>query len=130
MDGSSPQMERQKEIVYGIFDELGAGKIPVLEVVNKIDISDNSKVHNDIGNRLSVSAVTGEGIPELINKIEQAAEGIRMKAEVHVPYERGALISYIHENTEVLSMEYENEYINFKLKLTKRSHAKILSELS
>ncbi len=129
MDGSSPQMERQKDIVYGILEELGAGRIPVIEVVNKLDISDDPKKHKAVGDRVPISALTGEGIPELIKRIEIAAEGTRTTSEFHVPYGMGALISYIHENTDVLSKEYENEYINFKLRLTKKSHAKILSDL-
>ena len=130
MDGSSPQMERQKDIVYGILDELGAGNIPVLEVVNKMDISGDPKIHSAIGSRIPISALTGEGIPELIRRVEIAAEGARTTAEVHVPYDMGALISYIHENTDILSKDYENEYICFKLKLTKKSHVKILSDLN
>jgi len=130
MDGSSPQMEKQKDIVYSLFEELGAGEIPVLEVVNKTDISGVTDIHKAVGGRLPISALTGYGIPELIQKIELAAEGARMTVDVNVPYDRGSLISYIHENTDVILKEYESEFISFKLRLTKKSHSKILSELN
>lgn len=130
MDGSSPQMERQKDIVYGILEELGAGEIPVLEVVNKTDLSGVTGIHKEVGDRIPISALTGYGIQELLQKIEIAAEGVRTTAEFAVPYNMGALISYIHENTDILTKEYENDAIKFHLRLTKKSHAKILSELS
>lgn len=130
MDGSSPQMETQKDIVYSILEELGAGGIPVLEVVNKTDILGITEIHKAVGKRLPISALTGDGLPELIEKIEIAAEGARMTVEVNVPYNLGALISYIHENTDVITKEYESEFISFKLRLTKKSHSKILSELT
>ena len=130
MDGSSPKMEKQKEIVYEILNELGAGEIPVLEVVNKTDISGVTDIHKAVGNRMPISALTGYGIPELLEKLEIAAEGARITADINVPYNMGALISYIHENTDVISKEYESEFISFKLRLTKKSHSKILSELN
>ncbi len=130
MDGSSPKMENQKEIVYEILNELGAGEIPVLEVVNKIDLTDNTDIYRDIGNRFPISALTGDGIPELLEKLEVAAEGARITVDINVPYDKGALISYIHENTDVISKEYESEFISFKLRLTKKSLSKIKSELN
>lgn len=129
MDGSSPQMERQKEIVYSILNELGASEIPVLEVVNKTDISGKADIHKSIKNRIPISALTGEGIPELIKKLEIAAEGIRKTARIKVPYDMGSLIAYIRANTEILEEEYEENFICFKLRMTKRSHLKIMSQL-
>ncbi len=41
MDGSSPKMDAEKDIVDEILDELGAGGIPVIEVMNKMDLNED-----------------------------------------------------------------------------------------
>ena len=126
MDGSSPRMDAEKDIVDEILGELGAGGIPVIEVVNKIDIAGG--LYTNSGNsdrRFYISALTGEGIPELVKRMEIAAEGSRRVAEVNIGYDQGRLISYIHENTEVLEKEYLEDSIRFKLRLTAGSLDKI-----
>ncbi|HPJ21410.1 MAG TPA: GTPase HflX [Clostridia bacterium] len=126
MDGSSPRMDAEKDIVDEILGELGAGGIPVIEVVNKIDLAGG--LYTNSGNsdrRFYISALTGEGIPELVKRMEIAAEGSRRIAEVNIGYDQGRLISYIHENTEVLEKEYLEDSIRFKLRLTAGSLDKI-----
>jgi len=126
MDGSSPRMDAEKDIVDEILGELGAGGIPVIEVVNKIDLAGG--LYTNSGNsdrRFYISALTGEGIPELVKRMEIAAEGSRRIAEVNIGYDQGRLISFIHENTEVLEKEYLEDSIRFKLRLTAGSLDKI-----
>ncbi len=76
MDGSSSSMESQKDTVYKILNELGAGKIPVIEAVNKMDLVEDRDVsYGNSGERIYISALTGEGVDVLIQQIEAAAEG-------------------------------------------------------
>jgi GTP-binding protein HflX len=131
MDGSSPKMDAEKDIVDEILKELGAGGIPVIEVVNKTDLM--PELYNGVKNfnrRFYISALTGEGIPELVSKIEEEAEGNRYIKEFNVGYEMGRLISYIHSNTEVLEKEYLDDAIRFKLKLTEKNIQTITKDLN
>lgn len=126
MDGSNSDMERQKEIVYEIMNELNAGGLPVIEVINKKDIAlkENLRMKSKREN-VRISALTGEGIDELIKKIEVIAEGLRIIKSFDVPYTMGKLISYIHGSTEILEKKYNENSIHFKLRLTKKSLSKI-----
>ena len=130
MDGSSPKMDAEKDIVYEILGELGAGGIPVIEVINKIDLNEekySGAINSD--RTFYISALTGKGIENLIEQLEIESEGNRIITEVNVAYNLGRLISYIHENTEVLEKEYLAESIRFKLRLTTGSQEIILSDL-
>ncbi|MBN2557832.1 MAG: GTPase HflX [Clostridia bacterium] len=130
LDGKSPDMDRQKDIVYKIFNEIGAGQIPVIEVVNKIDAA-GGRFGDAVNSRerIYISALTGQGTGELIKAIELAAEGLRVSSMVDVPYNMGRLISYIHDNTDIITKEYMDDFIRFELKLTKKSLSRIHSEL-
>lgn len=131
MDGSSSAMENEKDIVTNILNELGAGGIPVIEVINKTDIAKETYLGATNSRRkFYISALTGFGIEPLIEKIEAEAEGVRKVTEVNVGYDKGRLISYIHDNTEVLEMEYLDELIRFKLRLTSGSLDMINKELN
>jgi len=130
MDGSSPRMETEKDIVLDILEELGAGGIPVIEIINKTDLAEDkyaSKKGTD--RKFYISALTGDGIDRLIERIEAEAEGVRRIVEIEVGYDMGKLISYIHDNTEVLEKEYLNDCIRFKLKLTSGSLETIKSNI-
>lgn len=130
IDGSSDTMESQKEIVYQILDELGAGRIPIIEAVNKMDlVEDRDILHTNSGSRIYMSAITGEGIDFLIQQIEIKAEGERIIRNIDIAHDKGRIISYIHENTDILEKEYGEEFIHFKLHLTKKSFAYILNSI-
>lgn len=126
MDGSSPAMESQRQTVYKTLLELGAEGIPVIEAVNKIDlVEDSVPGTRDTESTVYISALTGEGMETLVRKIEAKAAGARIVRNLEIPYDKGRLISYIHENTDILEKEYCETAIHFKLRLTKNSLAHI-----
>jgi GTP-binding protein HflX len=53
-----------------------------------------------------VSAQTGEGIPEALQAIEADLPRPQVEVAVLLPYDRGDLLSRVHENGEVLSVEH------------------------
>jgi len=61
IDASNPDWQRQKKAVESTLDELGLGEKPVLAVYNKAD-----RTQRDVPrDAFAVSALTGDGIPEL-----------------------------------------------------------------
>lgn len=130
MDGSSENMLWEADIVEEILGELGAGEIPTIQVINKTDLTgDKYKSAGNTDKRFYISALTGRGIDQLIKRIEAIAEGNKRIEEVNVGYTMGRLISYIHDNTEVLEKEYLEKSIRFKLKLTDKNLETISKEL-
>ena len=73
IDASSPDRERQIAAVRAVLGEMEAGRVPMLEVFNKVDRLDpaeRARVTALYPSGLSVSALTGEGREELIGAVE------------------------------------------------------------
>jgi GTP-binding protein HflX len=73
IDASSLDRERHMEAVRDVLLEVGAGKLPVIEVFNKCDLLDpaeRARVHSLYPGALCVSALQGEGRDELIAAME------------------------------------------------------------
>jgi GTP-binding protein HflX len=109
VDGSHPDPESQLAAVRGVFAEIGASAIPEVVVINKADIADPlvlGRLQRREKHCVLVSALTGSGLPELLDLLE--AEVPRLDALVHVvlPYSEGSLVSRVHSEGEVLAEEH------------------------
>jgi GTPase len=86
--------------VDAVLEEIGAGDKPRLLVLNKADLLDEGARH-EAGLRhadaLLVSALTGEGLDELRERIETAFEDTLAEVELLVPYAEGARLHELHE---------------------------------
>jgi GTPase len=73
VDASSPDRERQMDAVRAVLDEVGASKVPTLEVFNKCDrleAGERARLDALYPGGLTVSALTGEGRDDLIAAME------------------------------------------------------------
>jgi len=77
VDVSHPRFEEQMDVVERVLEEIGAGDVPVVVVLNKIDRLDGrdglGHVAGRHGDAACVSALTGEGIARLRERIVMAA---------------------------------------------------------
>ncbi len=105
-DGSSRDLFPQMEAVKEVLGQIGAGDIPNILVVNKIDAAEELP---PIKGAVYVSAKTGRGMEELQKRIVEALKDMRSEASVFVPYSRGEVLAYIHAKGKILSTEHLNE---------------------
>ncbi|MCR5040495.1 MAG: GTPase HflX [Clostridia bacterium] len=68
-DNSSPLCEQELEQSEKVLEELGASDIPVLTVYNKCDLSPNVYAFPMRKNSVRISALTGEGLDGMLEKI-------------------------------------------------------------
>ena len=112
VDGSDAEPEAQIAAVRGVLAEIGAGQVPELVVVNKIDAA-NPVVLQALRARepgsISVSATTGAGLAALRDAIEAALPRLDTQVRVIVPYERGDLLARAHADGEVLRAEHGSD---------------------
>ena len=109
VDGSDADPQAQLAAVRGVLAETGAGKVPELVVINKIDAADpvalKALLLRERGAVL-VSAKTGEGLAELREAIEEALPERDRAVRVSVPYSRGDLVARAHAAGEVTRVEH------------------------
>jgi len=109
VDGSDADPQAQLAAVRGVLAEVGAGNVPELVVINKIDEADPVTLKAlQLRERgaVTVSAKTGEGLGELRAAIEQALPERDRQVRVSVPYSRGDLVARAHAAGEVTRVEH------------------------
>ena len=90
--------------------QIGANKVPVLEVHNKIDLLEEAQARVDrddqgIAIRVWCSAQTGVGMDLLIDALQERFHQAHVRKHVHVRAEDGRLRAMLHERTHVLQMQ-------------------------
>ena len=109
VDGSHPDPLGQIKAVRGVIAEIGGEKIPEIIALNKADIADPdvmALVMRAEPDAYPISVHTGAGIAELVRAIETSLPRPRIEVRTVLPYDRGDLVSQIHEYGEILSEEY------------------------
>jgi GTPase len=109
VDGSNADPEGQIAAVREVLAEIGADSVPELVVINKADAADPmvlARLAAREPNAAVVSARTGAGIEDLLGVLERELPRPRVDVDVLLPYLRGDLVSKIHQQGEVLTMEH------------------------
>ena len=112
VDGSHADPFEQIRAVRTVFNEIGAQEVPEIIAINKADVADQDVLMDILRkepNSYAISVKTGFGIDALIHAIEKTLPRPKIEIDVVVPYNRGDLISAIHEHGEILSEEYVAE---------------------
>ena len=105
VDAGSPDAEYQIDAVRTVLDEIGAGGVPELLVLNKSDTASPGDVKGLLASHpqaIVVSAVTGAGVPVLLDTVAARLRALAPIVELLVPYERGDVVAALHREGEVL----------------------------
>ena len=103
-DGSDPDFRSQLEVSRGLIAELGASGKPTITVINKCDKADAAEL---LGlDAVRISALTGDGLPELLDTIDQRLPAGRRKMRLMIPFTGMSASAAVHENGEIISEEY------------------------
>ena len=109
VDGSHADPLGQIKAVRGVIADVGGAKIPEIIALNKADIADPQVIAQVLiqePDAYLISVHSGLGIEKLIRAIESSLPRPRIEIRTVLPYERGDLVSQIHEHGEILSQEY------------------------
>jgi GTP-binding protein HflX len=113
VDVSHPDPEGQIAAVRAVFSEVDARKVPEIIVLNKADAADPfvvERLKQREPRHVVVSARTGQGIAELLKAISESIPRPSVKMELLIPYNRGDLLSKLHEtDAEILRLDHEEE---------------------
>ena len=105
IDASSPQWREQAAVVDQLIHELRADQTPRIEVFNKCDLwTGDIRPHGE--DRVSLSAKTGEGMPELLAAIGRVLDNGARRVAIHLPYDKGGLLDRLYQDAKVEQVEY------------------------
>ena len=111
VDGAHPHVHRPVEAVEQVLEEIGAGALPMIVALNKVDLLPVDLIPRLQGLAatlpvVQVSAVTGAGIEELLRCISQELIQQFVTLDVVIPYDRGDLVAQFHRFGTIESEEY------------------------
>ena len=109
VDAAHPDPAGQIATVRDVIGEVGARDIPELVVFNKADLvtpEERLVLRGLEPNAVFASARTGEGVPEVLAAIARMLPDPAVEVDLLVPYDRGDIVSSLHETGRVLSVEY------------------------
>ncbi len=132
VDISHPQAVEQIQAVNTVLDEIGAAGKPTLMVFNKIDrlsLNGNGNIHinghkffEQHPNAVGVSAKTGEGLPVLLEELNNQLRPVREFMELSVPHEASAVIARLHAVGQVIERDYDRDQAWFKVRIPPHLH--------
>ena len=116
VDGADPMPERQvnavREVLAEITERRDTPMPPELVVVNKIDNADElvlSRLRCLLPEASFVSAQTGAGINDLLQRIADALPQPQIEVDALVPWTQGALVARVHAEGELLATDHTED---------------------
>ena len=120
VDASHPDPAAQLATVRDVIGEVEARDVPEIVVFTKADLVDSDRrleLQGLASDGLFVSAHTGEGIDLLLARIAELLPTPEVTIDVLVPFERGDLVSYLHERGAVLELDHEETGTRLKARV-------------
>ena len=126
LDAAAPEdeLDRMAAAVEEVLGEIGAGELPVELVLNKVDEVDplgRRRLANRFPGALQISALTGEGLPELRARLaERFGERFEL-VRLLVPYEDGGKLAELYSlGTPIDEREDTDEGVFIRARLPRR----------
>ena len=105
IDASNPLWREQAAAVEQLIVELGAEQTPRIDVFNKCD-----RFTGDIlphgADIVSISAKTGQGLDELLEKIGGRLDTGACRVVLRLPYDQGGVVDMLHRQAKVERVDY------------------------
>ncbi len=109
VDAAHPDPLGQVRAVREVLADVDTSDIPELVVLNKADIAEPvalARLLRELPDSVAVSAATGDGMDDLRRTLDALLPVPEHEITALVPYDRGSLVSRIHDEGTVLHEEY------------------------
>lgn len=120
VDASSSDIDRHIDAVRLVLDEIGAGEVEEILVMNKIDRLNDAEVV-DLKSRypdaLFLSAFSRVGLGELLEAIAAKLRSLSKLVELEIPYERGDIVAQLHREGEVVFQRESDQGYRIRARL-------------
>ena len=115
VDASDAWAETQNLATLEILDRLDAFDRPMLVVLNKwdevTDLGRRSRLAADLPDAVPISALTGEGLDELRERIREMLPATLRRVTLHLPYAKLGLLEMARKTGRLISTDYEGEHV-------------------
>ena len=127
VDYANPAYEKQMAVVYDTLKQLDALGKPIITLFNKCDLVPGGLMTRDprADKSLPVSALTGDGLPELLRAIESILMDSRMLVEHLYGFKDAGQVQIIRKYGHLLSEEYTEDGIMVRALVPKHLYGQL-----
>jgi GTPase len=128
-DASSPALDEQIDAVRSVLGDIGAGRIPELLVLNKIDRvpgSARARLARRFPGSIAVSGLTGEGVGGVLEASGAALPHPPVVVTLLVPYGREDVTARLYRRAEVLGTRADESGMIVRARVDQRELAAVV----
>jgi GTP-binding protein HflX len=121
-DAASPELPSQIEAVRTVLADIGAARIPEVLALNKIDrLSEHERARLLARvEGVPVSALTGEGLEDLMERVEATLPRFPVEVTLLVPFGREDITAMLYRDAEVLEEEAREDGTHVRARVGER----------
>ncbi len=131
VDGCDPAAEMQLDTVFRTLDEIGATRQPRIVVINKIDgfarPADLCVWLNRHPEAIGISAVEGDGLDELVERVRELMVGAEREVVIRLPLRAARCVAFLEQRATVLGRRYEGETVEMTVRIGRRQVDQLLA---
>lgn len=123
VDASSPEAVEFHKTTTEVLRELGAGDKRVLLVLNKIDLVDDTRLHElqrQFPDAVAISIKEDCGLDSLLHRLHDMLLDRVVRLKLRIPLSRMDLVALAHQEGKVLSEDYETGMAEIQCVIPKR----------
>jgi GTPase len=137
VDVSHPNAREQIKAVEATLNDIEAGHIPTILILNKVDrLPDPEEALESVrdfpGTVVALSALTGTGTADMLREIEEELFDTYIPISVRLSYQQGDLISLFHDQGQVENTEHSRNGVviegNLPIRLLARFQPFLMEE--
>jgi GTP-binding protein HflX len=120
---SIPEIQRKLSCSLNTIQEIGAGGIPVITGVNKMDLISRSELERRMAflqgfapNPVVISSLHGKNLDQLCQEVARNLENY-VKASFAIPINQATMsfLSWLHERVNILEVTYESNRVEIQI---------------
>jgi GTPase len=119
VDAADPAFRSHIQVTKEVLEDIGAGKVPSLVILNKIDIVDSTRtalLEKEFPEAIAMSALNHQDIEALHSRLVTFFLDTMTEAELVVPYGKEGVLADIRKDVHLLSESYEEKGVCLKIK--------------
>ncbi len=118
VDASDSTFRAQLRVTHLVLSEIGVENVPQKLILNKVDKLNEDEINallKEFPDAIPISTLNKNDVAALIKKIIEFFEKDMIECEVFVPYTTQGAIGEIKQNIKILSEDYDEIGVTFKL---------------
>lgn len=124
-DASSEEARTHLRVTTDLLESLGCGDTPIITVLNKCDLLEDSVMAQDFNSYVKISAKNGTGIDELLRVLDENLP-VRMKrVNLLIPFASAGLTNEIRTKGTLISEEYVADGVEVEAIVDEALYAKV-----